>query len=40
MQEGTVTSELRKDKLLEYTQITASVDRTNINENVEKGAEN
>lgn len=31
MQEGTVTSELRKDKLLEHTQITASVDRTNIN---------
>lgn len=40
MQEGTVTSELREDKLLEHTQITASVDRTNINGNVETGAEN
>ena len=38
MQEGTVTSELRK-KLLEHTQIT-SVDKTNISGNVEKGAEN
>lgn len=40
MQEGTVTSESREDKLLEHTQITASVDRTNINGNVETGAEN
>lgn len=40
MQEGTVTSELRKDKLLEHTQITTSGDRTNINGNVEREAEN
>lgn len=37
MQEGTVTSEL---KLLEHTQITRSVDKTNISGNVEKGTEN
>ena len=40
MQEGTVTSELREDKLLEHTQITASVGKTNRSANVGKGAEN